>query len=143
MEQLIEFIGNHWLLSAVFMVILSLLLADIFADSFSGYQRIDPNEATVLLNHNQAVVIDVRESSELKDGVILNSVHIPMSQVASQMKRLDKYKSKPVIVSCQSGHRSKSVCKQLHQQGFESVYNLTGGIMAWRSANLPIEKAKS
>ena len=50
----------------------------------------------------------------------------------------EKYKDKPVIVVCRSGSRSASGCAMLKKQGFDQVYNLRGGLMAWKNANLPI-----
>jgi len=58
----------------------------------------------------------------------------------ARIKELDKFKSKPILVSCRSGQRSAQACRILKKQGFENVTNLAGGVMAWESANLPMEK---
>ena len=52
----------------------------------------------------------------------------------------DKYKDKPIICSCRSGQRSAQACSMLKKHGFENVYNLRGGMMAWESDSLPVTK---
>ena len=59
------------------------------------------------------------------------------------MKRaaeLQKNKSKPLIVVCQSGNRSLGAMTELRKLGFEKVVNLAGGYNAWQQAGLPVEK---
>ncbi|MGD2084341.1 MAG: rhodanese-like domain-containing protein, partial [Chromatiales bacterium] len=51
---------------------------------------------------------------------------------------LKKFKNRPIVVSCRSGAQSATACRQLRKEGFERVYNLHGGILAWESANLPV-----
>jgi len=93
-----------------------------------------------MINHEQATVLDVREPGEVKRGKILDSITIPLANLGQQINKLQKYKTTPVIVVCQSGSRSSRACGILRKQGFESVYNLQGGILAWTSANLPLSK---
>ena len=85
-------------------------------------------------------MLDVRESNEIKDGMISDAIHIPLSAVNKRLSELDKYKQDTVVVYCRSGNRSASVCRSLSGRGFEKVYNLSGGIMAWQDAHLPISK---
>jgi rhodanese-related sulfurtransferase len=55
---------------------------------------------------------------------------------------LNKYKDKPIIVSCRSGAQSSAACLQLKKAGFTEVFNLKGGILAWQSDNLPVTRKK-
>ena len=96
--------------------------------------------ATQLINRENAVILDVREDNEYRDGHIVNSVHIPLSYLKDRLKELEKYKGKPIIVGCRSGQRSSQACGVLKKQGYDAVYNLSGGIMAWKSDNLPLTK---
>ena len=57
-----------------------------------------------------------------------------------EVEKVEKFKAKPVIVACRSGHRSSGACGILTQNGFADVYNLAGGMVAWEQANLPVEK---
>jgi len=60
----------------------------------------------------------------------------------NQIGSLQKYKGKPIIINCRSGSQSSMACQHLRKEGFEEVYNLRGGIMAWQSANLPVTRKK-
>jgi len=93
-----------------------------------------------LINRRDAVVVDVREADEYRAGHIANSRHIPMGQVGERMKEMEKLKAKPIIVACRSGSRSASVIGVLQKSGFEEVYGLRGGILAWQQASMPLEK---
>ncbi|MDP2810887.1 MAG: rhodanese-like domain-containing protein [Rhodocyclaceae bacterium] len=95
-------------------------------------------EATVLLNREDAVVVDVRETHEWSAGHIPNARHIALGQFDKRISELDKFKARPVIVVCASGNRSSSACGTLKRAGFEKVFNLSGGIGAWTGANLPV-----
>jgi rhodanese-related sulfurtransferase len=140
MQQLTEFVGNHPGLFLALAVIVGLLAWTSFRGRFQGFKAVGPIEATQLINHQDAWVLDVREDAEFRDGYILNSEHVPLSQLSSSTKRLEKRKGKPVIVGCRSGSRSAGACASLVKQGFSEVYNLKGGILAWQNANLPLVK---
>jgi rhodanese-related sulfurtransferase len=122
------------------VVILVMLFLNLFGNKLRGYEVIDPIGSVKLINHEDAVVLDVRENNEYHNGHILNSIHIPQGNLASRITELEKYKTKPIIVGCRSGNRSGHACALLKKQGFETVYNLKGGVMAWQSANLPLTR---
>jgi rhodanese-related sulfurtransferase len=92
------------------------------------------------LINDDALVLDVREDKEWAEGHIPNAKHIPLGQLSKRISELDKYKDKPIVVSCRSGHRSATACRTLKKDGFEQTHNLMGGIIAWENANLPVTK---
>mgnify|MGYP001116324654 FL=1 len=106
----------------------------------SGIKQVGPQEAVMLFNHQDALVLDVRENSEYADGHITKAKHVPLGQLKSRLSDLEKYKSKPVVVVCRTGSRSGHACGVLRKAGFENVSNLAGGIVAWEQAGLPKEK---
>lgn len=140
MEQYIEFASRHTLLTASFFILSGLLIYSFFSGRLRGYENVTPARATELINRNDAIVLDVREDNEYKDGHIVNSVHVPASYLADRIKELEKYKNKPIIAGCRSGNRSAQACSLLKKQGFEQVFNLQGGIAAWQHENLPLTK---
>ncbi|MBE9561787.1 MAG: rhodanese-like domain-containing protein [Proteobacteria bacterium] len=142
MEQLIEFSGNHPELFVAFFFILGFLLWGFLAEQISNIASLVPQEAILLINHENAMVLDVREDSEYSQGHILNSIHIPLSTLSGKLGRLEKYRSKPIIASCRSGSRSGRACSILKKNGFENLHNLKGGILAWQNASLPLSKGK-
>ncbi|MDZ7752053.1 MAG: rhodanese-like domain-containing protein [Gammaproteobacteria bacterium] len=142
MDRVIEFSGNHLGLVSAFFVVLALLLATFLRASLQGFKSVDPMGATQLINHDDAVVVDIREPKELSEGSIINSTHIPLAKFDGSVKQLEKHKDKPVIVVCRSGSRSQVACATLTKNGFDRVYNLKGGILAWQGAGLPLKRSK-
>ena len=82
-----------------FLVILYMLLMSVFGQRLRGYLSASPSEATMLINREDAIIIDVRENNEYKEGHIVNSIHIPLSYLKDRLAELDKHKNKPVIVA--------------------------------------------
>lgn len=76
-----------------------------------------------------AVLVDVRDDWELAIARVPGVVHIPMSQIARRLDELDP--DRETVVICRSGGRSLAVARFLEQQGFRSVANLAGGVLAW------------
>lgn len=140
MNQYIEFLTNHYMLGGAWVAVAGLLIYSFFSARLRGFNSVNPAMATQLINRENAVILDVREDNEYRDGHIVNSVHIPLSYLNDRLKELDKLKDKPVIVGCRSGQRSSQACATLKKLGFASVYNLSGGIMAWKNDNLPLTK---
>jgi len=140
MAQLIEFATNNLLMVGALAVIAALIIKTEIGLRLSNITQLNVNEAVRLMNDDNVVVLDVRESNEYSSGHIRDSVHIPMSALVKRLGELDKYKSKPILAYCRSGSRSNSACNTLNKQGFENVSNLAGGIMSWTSANLPVTK---
>jgi rhodanese-related sulfurtransferase len=97
-------------------------------------------QATLLINQQNALVLDVREAAEYEKGHMLNARNIPLGELEARAAEIDKYKAKPVIVVCDNGNRSGRAATALRKRGFEQVFTLGGGIGAWRQAGLPLEK---
>jgi len=102
--------------------------------------RVTPAEATLLMNREDALVLDVRETGEWSSGHIAGARHITLAQLDKRMSEIEKFKDRPIIVCCASGNRSSSACGQLKKSGFEKVFSLGGGISAWLEASLPLTK---
>jgi rhodanese-related sulfurtransferase len=135
----IEFVQNNLMLVGVAVVSGGMLLWQSFGNKLSGVSQVGTTEATRLIN-DDALVLDVREDKEWAEGHIPNAKHIPLGQLSTRISELDKYKDKPIVVSCRSGHRSATACRTLKKSGFEQAHNLAGGIIAWEHANLPVTK---
>lgn len=140
MSQFIEFAIRHWDLFVALAIILFMMFSGGLTSRLRGFTEIGPAEAVQLINHDGAALLDVREDKEFQEGHILDAIHIPLGKLAGRLGELDELKSKPLVISCRSGHRSATACAQLRKNGFETVYNLKGGVMAWQSAGLPLQK---
>lgn len=106
----------------------------------SGGAGVTPMQATLMINREDAVVLDVREAAEFAHGHIPNSRHIPLGQLEKRLTELEKLKEKPLIVNCASGNRSGAACATLRRHGFARVVNLSGGVAAWDQAGLPLTR---
>jgi rhodanese-related sulfurtransferase len=136
-----EFITqNIWLVLLAAMSGFMLLGGGGLFGILSGVKQVGPLEAVLLLNHDDALVLDVREKSEWADGHISRAKHIPLSQLKGKLTELEKFKGKPIVAVCRSGNRSGSACGILKKAGFENLHNLSGGMIAWEQAGLPREK---
>ena len=140
MDQFITFASHNTILVVAIILVSLMLIHSLVGEKLRGYSSVSPSESTQMINRDDALILDVRESNEYSEGHIINSVHIPLSSLKTRMKDLEKYKAKKVIVACRSGHRSSQACANLKKEGFEQVFNLSGGVMAWESANLPLIK---
>jgi rhodanese-related sulfurtransferase len=139
MAQLIEFVGNHWILFTALVIILGLLTHNLIVGERGS---VDPLGATEMINRQDAAVIDVRPAADFAKGHIIHAVNIPMNGFKNQMAVLSKYKGKPIVINCRSGAQSSAACQILRKAGFEDVFNLKGGIMAWENANLPLTRKR-
>ena len=132
-----QFLQDNWMLLALAMFSGAMLAWSFIGGRLSGVEQADTLKATRLYN-DDALVLDVREDKEFAAGHIPKARHIPLGQLAGRIKELDKFKGKPVLITCRSGQRSASACRMLKKAGFETVYNQAGGIIAWERANLPV-----
>ncbi|MCX8006601.1 MAG: rhodanese-like domain-containing protein [Coriobacteriia bacterium] len=87
------------------------------------------NRQAQALIERGARVVDVRSPEEFVAGHIPGAENVPVDQVAAEAKGWDK--GEPILVYCATGARSSYALQQLQQAGFEHVYNLKAGIVAW------------
>ena len=139
-EQILEFAGNHPMLVGAFVVVLAMLFITELNRATRGFADITPAQATRLINHENAILIDTRSIAEYRQGHILGSKHMPISELAGRIGDLEKHKKKPIVAYCRAGNRAGAACKLLKRRGFEKVHNLGGGIAAWQADNLPTTK---
>lgn len=141
MDQMVEFVTNHYILSGLFTALLVALVYTTVASQLSSLKELSTHEATLLINKEDAYILDIRPAAEFKKGHILGSKQIKADLVTKgDFSSLEKYKDKPIIVVCAMGMTSKRAANQLLKAGFEKVAILKGGIGAWQSASLPINK---
>jgi rhodanese-related sulfurtransferase len=137
MENLGEFIINHWILVTAFVVLAALVFSDVITRRLSGVPALGANQAVRLVNQQKGKFIDVREPDEFNKEHIADSVAMPLGTLKQDSAQL-KDKTKPVVVVCASGQRARNGAKQLRAEGFEQVYVLSGGLHAWKEAKLPV-----
>lgn len=135
-----EFVRTNFWLIILALTSGAMLIWQSFGRGLLGLKEVGVLEATQLINHRDALVLDVREDKEFSGGHIPNAKHIPLGQLHARTRELEKYRSRPIVVSCRSGSRSARACGLLGKEGFGEVYNLKGGMLVWEQANMPLEK---
>lgn len=117
-----------------------MLLWSFVGNRLRGVKEIGHSEALQLINHKNALVLDVREPDEFKSGHILNAKNIPVGKLKERIGELERHREQPIVVVCRTSNRSNAGCAQLAKLGFAQTYLLRGGITAWTKAELPLEK---
>ena len=137
--NLIKFVGDNLFLVGVALVSGAMLVWPAVRRA-GGSASVSTLQATLLMNQQNALVLDVREAAEYEKGHVLAARNIPLGELEARSAELEKHKAKPVIVACDDGNRSGRAATALRKRGFEQVFTLSGGIGAWRQAGLPLEK---
>jgi len=135
-----KFITNNWYLFVALGVVVYLLLAGPITQLLYKVRSVGSAQAIQLVNRETGLFLDVCEPQEFKSAHIPHAVNLPLRTLAENLKHIEKYKTKPVIVTCRSGNRSVKGAILLRKQGFANVYSLSGGLMNWERDNLPVEK---
>jgi rhodanese-related sulfurtransferase len=100
--------------------------------------EIDPVTANQWANDGEAILIDVREQSELTQASVNGAIHVPMSSFDQSLIPVDS--GKKIVIFCAHGQRSLQVSQYLIANGIlAEAHNLTGGLAAWLEAGLPVE----
>ena len=142
MQVFLDFVAEQWMLFAAFIVLSSLLIRSWVLPGLSGIKNVGVTDAVRMLNDDEALVLDVRLEKEYLAAHIKGSRHIPVGAIAARVSEISKFRDKPVLVTCQTGNRSTHAAQILKKQGFENVTNLSGGLNAWMSANMPVSSGK-
>jgi len=135
----VKFFIDNWMLIALAVVSGALLLGPVIQGAVNT--GLSANDAVQLINREKAVVVDVCEPAEYAVGHIVGSKNIPLGDLQAKLAGAVKNKSLPLILVCQSGARSARAVATAKTLGFEQAQSLGGGLAAWKSANLPVEKA--
>lgn len=140
MEQISQFITNHWQLWLALVVVLIAIFANELISQKNRGKELSPAATVDLINHENAIVIDLRDADAFRAGHIIDAIHASADDFTGT--RMDKYKTKPVILVCARGLQSATLAAKLRTQGFTQPTVLAGGITAWQTAGLPLVKGK-
>jgi rhodanese-related sulfurtransferase len=132
-------------LSAIILVFLGTQLVPAAQQKFPGmeqqktlFQTVTPQEARNLIeNRTDLLLIDVRGQDELSEGFIEGSTLMPLWAIIKGTQRPPQ--NKPILLICAIGGRSLALGQLMSKNGWDEVYNLKGGISAWKKAKLPLK----
>lgn len=133
-----KFILDNWMMIAVALASGGMLLWPLIKGG--GMGGLTADAAVQLINREKAVVVDVCETDEFAAGHVVGAKNIPLGQLEEKLAGVVKNKALPLILVCKSGARSGRAVGIAKKLGFENAQSLSGGMGAWRTANLPVEK---
>ena len=141
MQEYIDFFSNHPVLTIGWIATVLLLISGFIQFKLSHVKNINTQDTILLINKNNAIVVDVRPSDEFNQGHIVNAKNIVASQIEEgHFGGLEDHKNTPIILVCDSGARTTGVGKKLAKAGFTQLHNLSTGMNGWVTQNLPTTK---
>jgi rhodanese-related sulfurtransferase len=99
-------------------------------------RELSPQVAAELLSRGEAQLVDVHEPYEHEAGRIAGARHVELGTLAAEAETIDR--GRPVVFYCRVGARSAMAAQAFVASGWDA-YNLSGGIVSWVVAGLPIE----
>ena len=96
-------------------------IADIVGDSYFLSKK-------AMESDKDLIILDVREPKDFNNGYLLNAINIPIENIDKRMDELRNYKSKDIIVYCNTGRKSAEVAEKLVEHGFTDVTNIVDGV---------------
>ena len=135
MERWLEFMGNHPFLFGTLGVLIVLFF--VLEGQRNG-RKISPQSLGILVKAKNALLIDLRDAKDFREGHISGSRNIPYSQITSHLEEL-KSSERPLVFICNLGQIAGT---PLQQVGHADSYRLDGGVNNWKVQGLPLIKSK-
>lgn len=130
------FVSEQWLLVSA---LVGLVFLYAWNEKRRGGDALSIHAATRLINSDDTVVIDLRDSGEYKQGHIVDAINIAHTAINGQKQQLEKYRQKQILLVDKFGHHSGAVGKLLKNDGY-NIHRLEGGMTEWQNQNLPLVK---
>jgi rhodanese-related sulfurtransferase len=139
MDRLLEYSSHHpWLAAFAVAAAIAVLINELRLRAAS-FAALAPQDVIRLMNQG-ATLLDMRAQQAYREGHISGARHFDAGQLPNASDTLKKYKERNLIVYCDSGSSAAAAVRALMKQGFTKVFNLRGGIAAWRAENLPLAR---
>lgn len=143
MSDFIDFLQRHYELSIVWVVVFVWLVYSWIKAAFSVVKSLSPQQATMRVNKENALFVDIRNRGEFEKGHIAGAKNVTAEKIkGNDFEGLEKEKNKPIIVVCAAGVTASSTASLLAKAGFADVNVLSGGLNAWTTAGLPTVKGR-
>ena len=143
MQEYLDFAARNPLLAAAWFGLAGTLVYTTVRARFSPVKAVNNHGATLLINRENGIVVDIRSQDEFAKGHLAGAHHLPLTQIqANNLGPVEKHKDAPIIVVCESGMTAGGAGRQLSKAGFKQVYVLSGGMAQWRADNLPVTKKR-
>ncbi len=137
MALFFEFVAQQWMLFGALLAAIGML---IFHESRRSGASLSPQQAINLVNAEDGVFVDLRDSGDFNKGHVVDSMNIPVTKLDARLSELESYRDRPIVLVCKMGQHSGGAGKKLTEKGFNRVYRMTGGMMEWGNMQLPLVK---
>jgi rhodanese-related sulfurtransferase len=139
MDRLLEYCSHHpWLAAFAAAAALAVIAYEV-REQAGSVGALSPQDVIRLMNQG-ATVLDLRAGPEYAAGHISGARHFDPGRIGEAADALKKYKERALVVYCDRGHTAAATVRKLAAQGFTKVFNLRGGLSAWRAENLPLTR---
>lgn len=138
MDHFYEFLSHHYTLALTGLVVIILIGINEWFAQYHRAQTITTAKMLDLINHEDAVILDLRDEESFRAGHIIRAIRSNPNDI----QKSKKYKTIPIVLICAVGDISTATALNLKKSGFEQVHVLSGGMSSWRAAELPLIKGK-
>ncbi len=139
MDRLLEYLHHQPLLTGLAVAMAVAVLAFELRSRRLAYGALRPQEVIQLMNQG-AQLYDLRDARSFAEGHVNGAKHLDPGQHANAAEQLKRFKDRLLVIYCEDGRRSASLTRELHASGFTKVFNLRGGLAAWRTEGLPLAR---
>jgi rhodanese-related sulfurtransferase len=136
MTHFLDFLVEQWMLVSALLVMVALFL---WTEGKRAGVNISVHQLTALVNNQNALVVDLREPKEFREGHIIDAINVPFAKIADRLSELEAHKSRTFILVDKMGQHSAGTGRTLKQAGFQ-VARLNGGMSEWIASKLPLVK---
>lgn len=134
MLDFLTFISQQWLLVSLLLLF---IYAFVWRESKKGGTSVSSHQLTRMVNAEEAVLVDIRETKEFNTGHISGSINIPYAKLQSRINELSTHKDKTIILIDKYGQQTGAAGRELSKLGYQPA-RLQGGITDWQANNLPV-----
>lgn len=139
-NEYVKFALEHWELCLAFVVVFVYwIISEI--QEMMGSHGISASHAVSLMNHHDAIVIDIRDAEHFKKGHILGAQSYPEKTILEKLGELKKYHDKKVILVDSNGQSSNRLLNKMIAHGFTEIFFLKNGMHAWTHEKLPVKRS--
>lgn len=139
MQDFINFISHHPMLFAATLVVLFILMIVELMRNRRNIFNLTPLQTTQKINHDNALVIDIRDKESYRKGHITGAISLPLQDIKDHPQKIEKYKGRSLIFVCSTGIESQKMAAHWLKHGY-NAYSLSGGVRSWNEAQMPLIK---
>jgi rhodanese-related sulfurtransferase len=139
MQEISVFLSNHMMLSMSIALLIVLLLIVEILRSKQKKNAVTPRELIQLMNHQNAVIFDIRPNDTFRKAHIIGAQSISSKDLQDNSKKIEKFKNRPIVIVCPAGIESQKIAAFLLKKEYNAM-SLAGGMRAWVESGMPVVK---